>query len=143
MGENAVGAAVAPDVVARAKASYERCCARPRFLREFYRHFLASCPEAEPMFANTDFDRQTRLLKHALGLLLIYPSQPAGDPNLLERVAERHSRRDLDVSPEFYDRFVDSLLDTAREHDPLWTVDVEAAWRSTVSKGIAYMQSRY
>jgi len=134
---------VSPEAMKRAKESYERCCSGGRFLREFYLNFLKSCPEAEPMFANADFDRQTRLLQHAIGLLLVYPGQPPGEPNLLERVAERHSRRDLDVSPRLYDPFVDSLIETARQYDPHFTPEVETAWRATLDAGVAYMKSKH
>jgi hemoglobin-like flavoprotein len=145
MAERAAGAGpgLSPEIMKRAKESYERCCGRGGFLHEFYLNFLKSCPEAERMFAGTDFDRQTRLLQHAIGLLLIYPGQPEGEPNLLERVAERHSRRDLDVAPALYEPFVDSLIETAGQHDPGFTPEVEAAWRATLSEGVAYMKSRY
>ena len=52
------------------------------------------CPPAQPLFAKTDFEKQTKLLKHAIGLLLSFPGQPRTEPGVLSRVAERHSRRD-------------------------------------------------
>lgn len=134
---------VAPDQIRRAKDSYRRCCERDRFLHEFYRNFFDDCPEAAPMFADSDLDRQTRLLRHAIGLLLLFPAQPDGEPNLLARVAERHSRRDLDISPDLYEPFVDSLIRTVGEHDPEFDSGVEAAWRATLSRGVAYMKSKY
>ena len=125
------------------KASYARCCAAPAFFDAFYRRFFEVCPAARPLFAKTDFDRQRRLLQHAFALLLIFPAQPDAEPTLLSRVAERHSRRDLNIDPAMYAPFVDSLIDTVRAHDPECTPALEAAWRSTVAKGIAYMRSKY
>ena len=87
--------------MALAKASYDRCCQASDFLRAFYRHFLAACPEAVPRFAGTDFEQQTSLLRHAIGLLLIFPNQPNKEPNLLTRLGERHSRKELDINPAF------------------------------------------
>src|SRR2546430_8647779 len=52
--------------------------------------------EAKPRFARTDFERQNKLLRHAFSLLLLFPNEPRTEPGLLTRVAERHSRRDLD-----------------------------------------------
>jgi hemoglobin-like flavoprotein len=126
-----------------AKASYDRCCQAPDFLQAFYRNFLAACPEAVPLFAHTDFESQTKLLRHAVGLLLIFPNQPAKEPTLLSRVAERHSRRDLNVDPALYRPFIDSLLDTVREFDREFTPAVEAAWRATVGPGVAYMKAKH
>ena len=126
-----------------ASASYQRCCDTPEFFEAFYRNFFTACPEAAPRFAHTDFERQHKLLRHALGLLLLFPKQPENDHSLLARVAERHSQRDLNVPPALYAPFVDSLITTVRQFDPAFTPEVEAAWRRTVEKGVAYMKSKY
>lgn len=126
-----------------AKASFERCCAAPDFFTSFYRNFFENNPEVEPLFAKTDFTRQHKLLKHAIGLLLLFPKQPAADPNVLTRVAERHSRRDLDIDPAHYPAFVESLMQTVNQHDPEFTPDVDRAWRVTIAAGIEYMQAHY
>ena len=126
-----------------ASASYQRCAEQPGFFESFYHHFFAVCPEAAPRFAHTDFERQNRLLRHALGLLLIFPKEPDVEPTLLTRVAERHSRRDLNVLPSLYPPFVDSLIATIKQYDPAYSPEVETAWRRTVAKGVAYMISQY
>ncbi len=126
-----------------ASASYQRCCETPQFFQAFYRNFFTACPEAAPRFAKTDFERQHKLLRHALGLLLLFPKQPESDPSLLARVAERHSQRDLNVPPRLYAPFVDSLIATVKQFDPVWTAEVEEAWRRTVEKGVTYMVSKY
>jgi hemoglobin-like flavoprotein len=126
-----------------AKASYDRCCQAPDFLQTFYRKFLAACPEAVPLFAHTDFERQNKLLRHAIGLLLIFPNQPAKEPTLLSRVAERHSRRDLNIAPALYRPFIDSLIDTVRQFDREFTPAVEEAWRETVAPGVEYMKAKH
>jgi hemoglobin-like flavoprotein len=130
-------------ITAAAKASYDRCCRAPDFLQAFYKNFLAACPQAVPRFAHTDFEQQTKLLRHAIGLLLIFPNQPEGEPTLLARVAERHSRRDLNVDPALFDPFIDSLIGTVRQFDRECTPAVEAAWRATVAPGVEYMKSKH
>jgi hemoglobin-like flavoprotein len=126
-----------------AKTSYGRCSLAPKFFEAFYERFFEVCPAAKPLFAKTDFERQRRLLQHAFGLLLIFPAQPAGEPNILARVAERHSRRDLNIDPALYPLFIDSLIDTVKRYDPEYSPAVEAAWRSAVATGVAYMRARY
>ena len=130
----------APDL---ASASYQRCCDQPAFFETFYRNFLAVCPEAAPRFAQTDFQRQNKLLRHAVGVLLIFSKQPEGEPTLLTRIAERHSRRDLAVPASLYPPFVDSLIATVKKFDPVFTPEIEEAWRRTVEPGVKYMASRY
>ncbi len=146
--------------MAVAKASYDRCCAAEHFLQDFYRNFFIRCPQAKPRFAHTDFERQNNLLRHAFGLLLIFPNQPEllrhafglllifpnqpeREPTILARVAERHSRRELGVDPSMYQPFIEALIDTVRHCDPQFTPAVESAWRQTVHKGVAYMQAKY
>ena len=137
------GDVVDPKTMTAARASYDRCCAMPRFFEDFYSNFFARCPQARAMFARTDFERQHKLLRHAFGLLLNFPKQPAREPTILARVAERHSRRDLGVDPSLYAPFIDALIDTVRHCDPDFTPAVEDAWRKTVRKGVEYMQAKY
>lgn len=134
---------VSRETTALARASFERCSANGEFLQAFYRNFFAVCPPAQPLFAKTDFEKQTKLLKHAIGLLLSFPGQPRTEPGVLSRVAERHSRRDLNIEPKYYPFFIDALVQTVREFDAQCTPAVENAWRSTLAEGVAYMQSRY
>ena len=130
------------DAVALAKASYQRCQQAPDFFEIFYQRFFEACPAARPMFVNTDFARQHKLLQHAIGLLLAYDQQPQKGPNLLSRVAERHGRNDLRVDPAYFDDFMRGLIQAAREVDPEFTAETEAAWREATARGIAYMKSQ-
>lgn len=143
MSEARGAAAVDREAMEAAKSSYERCRESDAFFRSFYENFFAACPPARPMFAKTDFDRQIRLLRHAIGLLLIFPTQSEAEPTILTRVADRHARSDLDVPPELYGDFVDALVATVAEYDGAFTPEVGDAWRRAIAKGIAYMQSRH
>lgn len=80
---------------------------------------------------------------HAVGVLLIFSKRPGGEPTLLTRIAERHSRRDLAVPASLYAPFVDSLIATVKQFDPVFTPEIEVAWRRTVEPGVTYMMSRY
>jgi hemoglobin-like flavoprotein len=125
------------------RASYRRCCEAPEFFPSFYARFFEACPVAKPMFAHTDFERQHRLLRHAIGLLFNFDGKPETEPNILSRVAERHSRRDLNVDPSLYPVFLDSLMAIVKQYDPQFTPELEAAWRQVTAKGVSYMQSKY
>ncbi len=131
------------DAMAVARASYQRAAGAPDFFTAFYERLFEIRPDARQLFARTEFERQHKLLRHAVGLLLSFPEQPDGEPNILTRIAERHSRRDLAIDPSLYPPFLESLLDTIKRCDPEFTPAVEHAWRTTLAKGFAYMQSRY
>ncbi len=139
-----VSAEVPIDLSAAARASFERCCASADFISTFYRIFFENCPGAEARFAGTDFLRQHQLLLHALRLLLLYPNRPEPEGHdLLRRVAERHSRRDLAIPPEMYPPFVDSLIQAVARFDPEFTPVIEDSWRATIKGGVDYMMGKY
>ena len=121
--------------------SYERCLRAPDFFEGFYEVLLDSNDVIRPMFADTEFPRQHRLLQHGLGLLFIYAKRQ--DAELLERIANRHSSDDIDVPPELYPYFVDSLVHAVSRSDPEFGSSIEEAWREVVRPGIDYMKSKY
>ena len=132
-----------PEMLQTAHASYERAAARPEFFSSFYKNFFAACPEAPPMFAKTDFDRQHKLLQHAIGLLLIFPKHVQEEPGVLSRLARRHGRKDLNIPPALYGPFVESLILTLRQCDTQFSAPTEAAWRATLAPGVEYMKGKY
>jgi hemoglobin-like flavoprotein len=140
--ENMENDSVTMNAVRTARASFDRCCQAPRFFDAFYANFFAACPAAGPMFAGTDFTRQHRLLQHGIGLLFSLNQELESEPNILTRVAERHGRCGLAVDPAWYPLFLNSLLMTVGEFDPLFTPEIERAWRDATARGIAYMQSK-
>ena len=121
--------------------SYARCCESPGFLDTFYQHLLESSPAIPPMFSRTDFERQHKVLQHGLGILLIYAKRK--NPALLQRIADRHGRKDVDVDPSLYPLFVESLVTAVREHDSEASPDIEDAWRKAVAPGIEFMKDQY
>jgi hemoglobin-like flavoprotein len=127
------------------RASLRRCLADAGFLREFYDHFMDSSPEVRDKFRNTEFPRQTRVLADSLYIMAV-ASESKADAiawRELDRLAERHSRHQLDVRPEFYETWLECLIKAAREFDPDFSPEIEAAWRSTLSPGIEHLRARY
>jgi len=126
-------------------ASLGRCRATPGFLDAFYQRFVASSDEVRAKFAKTDMLRQVQMLEDTLFVVANAVQGEEGSParSDLPRIAERHSRRDLDIGPELYDLFLECLIVTVRTHDPKFTPEVEAAWREVMGFSIDYMRKRY
>lgn len=126
-------------------ASLGRCRATPGFLDAFYQRFVASSDEVRAKFAKTDMLRQVQMLEDTLFVVANAVQGEEGSParSDLPRIAERHSRRDLDIGPELYDLFLECLIVTVRTHDPKFTPEVEAAWREVMGFSIEYMRKRY
>jgi hemoglobin-like flavoprotein len=126
-------------------ASFGRCRATAGFLDAFYQRFVASSDEVRAKFAKTDMMRQVQMLEDSLFVVANAVQGEEGSParSDLPRIAERHSRNDLDIRPELYDLFLECLIVTVRTHDPKFTPEVEAAWRETMGFGIDYMRKRH
>lgn len=126
-------------------ASLKRCLDTPGFLRDFYRLFMDSSEEVRRKFEATDFERQNRVMAESLWVMAMAAHGPAGSPAQtgLPELAERHSRRGLDIRPELYDDWLSCLVEAARLHDREFSAETDAAWRQTLGAGIESMRSRY
>ena len=133
------------DPVETFRDSLKRCLAAPDFLLDFYGLFMDSSDEVREKFAETDFNRQTRVLADSLWAMSVAAQGKAGSPawGSLPRLGDMHSRENLDIRPELYDDWLDCLLEAARRHDASFSPGVERAWRETLAVGIALMRSRY
>lgn len=129
-----------PQSIQLAEESFHRCQGEA-FLQRIYHNLLASDPRIPPLFEKTDFARQTKLLQHSIGVLFIYAKRP--NPALLERIARRHAPGDLNVPPDMYPCFADSLVAAVRAFDPKVSPEVEQAWREAITPGINFMISMY
>ena len=126
---------VSPIQLELAQASYARCQQAPEFFRTFYNRFLASDPAIPPYFANTRFELQDKLLQHGIALLLIYARRP--NPALLERLASRHGRGDLNIPPHLFSLFVESFIATVCQFDTACDDEIVSAWRAALAPGVA------
>jgi hemoglobin-like flavoprotein len=127
------------------RASLKRCLNAPDFLLDFYGLFMASSDEVREKFKGTDFKRQTRVLADSLWAMSVAAQGQEGSPawGSLPDLARRHSRTELDIRPGLYDNWLECLIEAARKHDPEFSLEIETAWRETLSVGIEYLRSRY
>jgi hemoglobin-like flavoprotein len=126
-------------------ASLKRCLATPGFLAAFYDRFLGASDEVREKFRGVDMKQQARVLEDSLYVVANAVQGREGSPARgdLPRLAERHSRRGLDIRPGLYDVWAQCLVETAREHDPQWADDVAASWRETLAFGVEHMRRTY
>jgi hemoglobin-like flavoprotein len=122
-------------------ASFHRCRNDPDFVDTFYDIFLSTSQEIAAKFAKTDFKIQKLMLRESLLTLLCFNLGMAGTKDEIVRLAKRH--KDLDVKPEHYKVWLDSLCDAIHRHDPEYTLGLEALWRVAMQKGIDAMLDAY
>ncbi len=113
-----------------------------RFFSQFYDRFIPSSPEVTALFEGVDMKRQRKIIEASLAYMSEFAAfLTKTDP--LERLAERHSRRGIDVDPALYEVWLDMLVETVRESDPEYSDEVGLAWRVVMSPGIAFMKAHY
>lgn len=121
-------------------ASLARCREVGNFTEAFYERLLASDDEIRKKFRFTDMEAQQVKLSKSLD---ICAAATAGDSEALTTLRElgkSHDRWHLDIRPEWYPLWIESIVATAKECDPKWNTEIEAAWRRVlglVTKRIA------
>lgn len=123
--------------------SLDRCSSNDAFLTDFYKRFIESSDEVRHKFRHTSFDKQKRMLLKSLRLSA---EATSGDPKALSDLTDRgetHNRRHLDIKPELYQLWLESLITTAQEFDGQWTESTERSWRTVLGFVIRRMTADY
>lgn len=112
------------------------------FFADFYNRFLASDIRIKQRFEHTDMEAQKSMLRKSFySLFSFYIS--ADTDYLLKKIAYTHSRTQLDIPPDLYDIWLESLIESVRLYDPEFNDDVELAWRLVLTPGIVFMKFYY
>lgn len=125
--------------------SFERCLQRKlslSFFQCFYRRFLGADPRIVQAFRNTDMAKQETMLEKSLYRLLMFYTTNSSD-DYIEAIAIRHNHHHLDIHPDLYDLWLENLLATVAEYDPLFDDRIELAWKLVLAPGITYMKHKY
>lgn len=126
------------------KASYARCSALDdEFFDSFYANLVDRETEIGQMFAETDMQKQNELIEEGIRSLIAFAEGEAAAEKHIRELGTSHSRHFLNVRPEFYPLWVESLLEALSEHDPEFNADLAEDWRTALKPGIALMISLY
>ena len=123
--------------------SLDRCSSDDQFVSAFYDRFIASSDEVQHKFRFTSLEKQNRMLLRSLKLSA---GATEGEPEALAELRERaetHDHNNLDIKPELYDLWLESLVVTAQEFDSEWSDTIEAAWRTILGFAINRMVVNY
>lgn len=123
--------------------SYHRCRASAGFFDTFYERFLAKSAEVAEKFRQTDFARQKLMLRESLVSMLLFNLGAGSARAELEQLAERHSRRGVDIAPHLYDLWLDALCETVEQHDPEFKPQLAQEWRAAMRAGIDLLIAGY
>ena len=122
--------------------SLQRCVQNQSFLDTFYSIFMDRSAEVREKFKNTDFGNQKLILRASLYILETAADSDSPVP-ALEALAVKHDKHHYDIKPELYDIWLASMLMAVKEIDPLFSPEIESAWRKTMTPGIKVMTAKY
>jgi hemoglobin-like flavoprotein len=112
------------------------------FFKQFYDTFFSKSGEISEKFANVDMSTQIGVLqKSMVHIISFYVTKT--DTEYLLSIARTHSRDEYDIKPEYYDVWLESLLETVRILDPEFEDKIELAWQLAMTPGIQFMKFHY
>ncbi len=122
--------------------SYLRCVVSDQdvFFKRFYELFTAADPDVSRVFAETDMERQVSLLQESL-LYMIHFANSKDASIRLQRIANHHGSKEMNVPRRLFDLWLDCLVSTVREHDTQFEPQVAVAWRVFLAPGIAFIKA--
>lgn len=123
--------------------SFGRCCDSTGFFESFYSILIASHPDIPALFADTDFTKQNEVLQVGLRLMLLFDHGSEAAKQAVETIRESHARDQLNIRPELYDYWLDSLMRACAKHDPQFNKELESSWRTLLAASINHIKSGY
>ncbi|MBX3052026.1 MAG: globin [Caldilineaceae bacterium] len=123
--------------------SVDRCVATEAFISTFYERFLGASDEIKNKFRFTNFRIQSEMLRRSL---VLCAGVTTGNPESMSEVKQRavtHDRSHLNIKPQLYEIWLETIIDTARDYDDQWDETTEAAWQRILGHVINYMVRKY
>lgn len=131
------------DIVSR---SFGRCLAFENLLFDrFYDNLLASDPRIPPMFKNTEMQNQKKLLRAGINYAIMYCTHSgklAGEI-ALGRIRKSHAQTRLNIPPELYPLWINSLIKAVESTDPKFTPEIKSAWVNVLNTSINYIKAGF
>lgn len=126
------------------KKQFAHCVTKPTFFDDFYAEFTGRSPEIRQMFAKTDMSAQKAALRSGLSFLIMFAEgNSAFAAAKLDRLGQSHRRTQLNVRPELYPLWLQSLIKTVERHLPDFDESSRKAWKEILQLGVDRMVSHY
>lgn len=136
--------AVNPTHYALVKDEFSHCVVSPGFFDDFYREFTGKSAEIRAMFANTEMKAQKEALRAGLMFLIMYAEGKSSfAASKLDKIGATHRKTQLNVRPDLYPFWMQSLIATVRKHVPAFDETSHAAWRAVLQHGVNRIVSHY
>lgn len=122
--------------------SLARCAKDGRYLDTFYRLFFQNRPLLQRKFAGVDMAEQKRKLAQTLPQFLRLPLLSADSPEVTQAVEKhRHAHRGGGSSAT-YDLWIDTVCQTFRQHDALYSDTVDRELRERLAMAVEIVRGK-
>lgn len=110
-----------------------------RFFDRFYQRFFAADPRVAAIFGDRDMAHQKQMLRESLAEMAEFARKRESNPYIVT-LARIHGVRGRNIPSDMFDIWLDCLVDTVREVDPLASDNVALGWRIVLAPGIEFMK---
>lgn len=125
------------------RKSYGRVLTKRTFIPAFYKIFTNSHPSIPGMFKNTDFEKQHELLAQSINMAILFTQNNVIAKNAITRLRKSHDHEHLNIKPDLYPLWIDSLIRALKECDPEFTPALEQQWREIIEPAINHIREGY
>ncbi len=110
------------------------------FFDLFYKKLIKNDPVIAKLFENTNIKKQSEMLMQSITYVTSFSAtlEPTEE---FDDIAKLHGRDNLNLSADYFDIWLDCLLETVRERDPDFDECINRSWRTVMAPGIEYMKS--
>lgn len=122
--------------------SYARCSKSKDFFDDFYDDFLSGTDEIKSLFAKTSRAKKKVFIHNGLSTMLLYSMGSASSKSRLTKLAVKHGPDEMNIRPELYPYWTESLMRTISKHDPEFSPELDRAWRGAVQQGMKFFAPR-
>ena len=121
--------------------SLKRCIRNPDFLSLFYETFLNASPEVREKFADTDMERQMRMVEASLYMCILAADDVPYANAAIKKLGGRHEA--LGIHAALYDLWLGSLMTAVETYDEAFDDEIAAAWHTVMRASIQRMLDQY
>ncbi len=114
------------------------------FMETFYRIFIKSHPDIKVLFSETDLKKQFGLLRIGLNMVILFAKEDESiAKDVLEKIRKTHCRKKLNIRPELYKYWINSLIEAIRIKDSKFNDELESKWRAVLQNAVDFIVAGY
>ena len=129
--------------VTEVKKSLGRALLNGDIFDTFYGIFLQADPRIPVLFANTSWEDQKGLLRQGVNNVISFYEGSVTAKSAMDRIRHTHGRDRMNIPPDLYDKWVESMIKAVEQHDPQFTPELAQHWREVLGHGAAYIRAGY